>query len=382
MDCQHDARSRGLGHVAPTSSMLETAPAMRRLESDTTGMHRGRPGAALARRLRYRATVGVAALLGALVAPPAILAVEVQFPLTIEYSVLRAALRKHLGEETGGALELWRTPDGCGTFVVKDPVLEPADGRLRVTGPAVADRGASHARLVLRLHHLERSRGDPGPAGARPRLAAPPPGHRLPALQRRTEARERGHAALDRRAGLERGRDGDLQLRPRPPRRGGPAPSSDRSARRRGPGRGAPDPAAPRARGGARRRPAARRLGRTARPSRAAGSRARLDGGRDRPVGGAARPLGRVPVLPGQGSGRLGRRPRDADRASRPPPHARGARWWRSSPADPSRASTRSGPCSSASGIACAASCAASPARAATTPARSATWCSWRPATR
>ena len=116
---------------------------MRRLESGNAGMHRGRLGATLARRLRYRATVGVAALLGALAAPAAALAVEVQFPLTIEYPVLRAALRKHLGEETGGAIELWRTPDGCGTFVVKDPVLEPADadGRLRVTGPAVATAG-------------------------------------------------------------------------------------------------------------------------------------------------------------------------------------------------------------------------------------------------
>jgi hypothetical protein len=68
-------------------------------------------------------------------------AVEVVFPLTIDYDVLRAALRKHLGEEAGGALELWRTPDGCGTFVVRDPVLEPADGRLRITGPASATAG-------------------------------------------------------------------------------------------------------------------------------------------------------------------------------------------------------------------------------------------------
>ena len=66
---------------------------------------------------------------------------EVAFPLTIDYDMLRAALRKHLGEETGGALELWRTPDGCGTFVVRDPVLAPADGRLRITGPASATAG-------------------------------------------------------------------------------------------------------------------------------------------------------------------------------------------------------------------------------------------------
>jgi hypothetical protein len=65
----------------------------------------------------------------------------VAFPLTIDYAVVRAAVKKHLGEESGGALELWRTPDGCGTFVVRDPVLEPADGRIRLTGPATATAG-------------------------------------------------------------------------------------------------------------------------------------------------------------------------------------------------------------------------------------------------
>ena len=83
----------------------------------------------------------IAALVSALVAPTQATAVEVTFPLTIDYEVLRAAVRKHLGEESGGALELWRTPDGCGTFVVRDPVLEPADKRLRITGPASATAG-------------------------------------------------------------------------------------------------------------------------------------------------------------------------------------------------------------------------------------------------
>ena len=83
----------------------------------------------------------IAALVSALVAPAQATAVEVTFPLTIDYEVLRAAVRKHLGEESGGALELWRTPDGCGTFVVHDPVLEPADKRLRITGPASATAG-------------------------------------------------------------------------------------------------------------------------------------------------------------------------------------------------------------------------------------------------
>jgi hypothetical protein len=94
------------------------------------------------RRARALPTVvGTAALLAALLAAVPAPAVEVTFPLTVEYDVLRTALRKHLGATTGGALELWRTPDGCGTFVVRDPVLEPADRRLRITGPASATAG-------------------------------------------------------------------------------------------------------------------------------------------------------------------------------------------------------------------------------------------------
>jgi hypothetical protein len=84
---------------------------------------------------------GITALLAALLVAAPVLAVEVTFPLTIDYEVLRAALRKHLGDESGGALELWRTPDGCGTFVVRDPVMEPADRRLRISGPATATAG-------------------------------------------------------------------------------------------------------------------------------------------------------------------------------------------------------------------------------------------------
>jgi hypothetical protein len=93
------------------------------------------------RRARLALATGLAALLAGLAPVSPAAAVEVTFPLTIDYDMLRAALRKHLGEESGGALELWRTPDGCGTFVVRDPVLEPADGRLRIKGPASATTG-------------------------------------------------------------------------------------------------------------------------------------------------------------------------------------------------------------------------------------------------
>src|SRR5262249_39425862 len=92
-------------------------------------------GILLVRRLLLAPVGG--ALLVPLLAPVPAFAVEVTFPLTIDYEVLRAALRKHIGQEGGGgALELWRTSDGCGTFVVRDPGLEPVDGRLRIAGPA------------------------------------------------------------------------------------------------------------------------------------------------------------------------------------------------------------------------------------------------------
>jgi Transglycosylase SLT domain len=99
---------------------------------------------AQAPRARHSGAALVAGLvlcLGGLAPATRAAAVEVIFPLTIDYDMLRTALRKHLGEEAGGALELWRTPDGCGTFVVRDPVLTPADGRLRITGPASATAG-------------------------------------------------------------------------------------------------------------------------------------------------------------------------------------------------------------------------------------------------
>jgi hypothetical protein len=93
------------------------------------------------RARRFPLAPAVIALLVVLLTPAPAPAVEVTFPLTIDYEVLRAALRKHIGQESGGALELWRTSDGCGTFVVRDPVLEPADRRLRIAGPATATAG-------------------------------------------------------------------------------------------------------------------------------------------------------------------------------------------------------------------------------------------------
>jgi hypothetical protein len=75
-----------------------------------------------------------------LTAAPAVLAVEVQFPLTIDYPVLRAAVKKHLRETADGELT-WRSVDGCRTLVMRDPRLEPFEGRLRLSGPATARAG-------------------------------------------------------------------------------------------------------------------------------------------------------------------------------------------------------------------------------------------------
>jgi hypothetical protein len=122
--------------------MLGTSP-MRRPRSGgrASPPARGREAPGTPRVRSLPLAVGTAALLAALLAAVPASAVEVTFPLTVDYDVLRTALRKHLGAATGGALELWRTPDGCGTFVVRDPVLEPADKRLRITGPASATAG-------------------------------------------------------------------------------------------------------------------------------------------------------------------------------------------------------------------------------------------------
>jgi hypothetical protein len=75
----------------------------------------------------------------ALAAPAA--AAEVRFPLTVEYELLQRAFRKHLRDTSGGALVLWRSEDGCRTFTIRDPVIEPAEGRLRIAGPAAAQAG-------------------------------------------------------------------------------------------------------------------------------------------------------------------------------------------------------------------------------------------------
>jgi hypothetical protein len=116
---------------------------VRRCEATCRARPIGTPPAPAARHRtapRRTGPIGAALLLGALLLAAPAAAVEVAFPLTVEYGVLGAAVRKHLRDQ-GGALELWRTPDGCGTFVIRDPVIGPAAGRLRISGPASAQAG-------------------------------------------------------------------------------------------------------------------------------------------------------------------------------------------------------------------------------------------------
>ncbi|MGH7266346.1 MAG: transglycosylase SLT domain-containing protein [Candidatus Rokuibacteriota bacterium] len=86
-----------------------------------------------------RSVLGLWVGMLALAAPAA--AAEVRFPLTVEYELLQRAFRKHLRDTAEGALVLWRSEDGCRTFTIRDPVVEPAEGRLRIAGPAEAQAG-------------------------------------------------------------------------------------------------------------------------------------------------------------------------------------------------------------------------------------------------
>jgi hypothetical protein len=72
--------------------------------------------------------------------PPA-QAAEVRFPLTLEYDLLQTALRKHLREQPGGEIVLWRSGDGCRTFTMRDPALSATEGALRIAGPGSAEAG-------------------------------------------------------------------------------------------------------------------------------------------------------------------------------------------------------------------------------------------------
>jgi hypothetical protein len=76
-----------------------------------------------------------------LAAAPAARAAEVRFPLTVDWATLGAALRRHLDAQGRGGLELWRRADGCGSFALREPVVEPLGARLKISGPATGEAG-------------------------------------------------------------------------------------------------------------------------------------------------------------------------------------------------------------------------------------------------
>ena len=72
---------------------------------------------------------------------PAPSANEVRFPLTISYDTLLTAMRRHLEPSGGSGLELWRSPDGCGSFGLEDATLTGTDRGLNIAGPASGQAG-------------------------------------------------------------------------------------------------------------------------------------------------------------------------------------------------------------------------------------------------
>ncbi len=61
--------------------------------------------------------------------------------LTLDYDVLRMALQRHVEARGDPGLGLWRSSDGCGTFVMRDIVIEPADSRVKIAGKASGSAG-------------------------------------------------------------------------------------------------------------------------------------------------------------------------------------------------------------------------------------------------
>ena len=83
----------------------------------------------------------LAVILGMLSLAAPSIANEVRFPLTVDYEILQRALRKHLHEESKGELVFWGTAGGCRSFTLRDPTVEPAEGRLKIAGRGSARLG-------------------------------------------------------------------------------------------------------------------------------------------------------------------------------------------------------------------------------------------------
>src|SRR5215813_3382015 len=79
--------------------------------------------------MKVSARLLFAASLAVLVLTSAAWPEEVWFPLTVDYEVLRMAVRAHLLEGTGGGPKVWRTADGCGSFTLREFTINPVEGR-------------------------------------------------------------------------------------------------------------------------------------------------------------------------------------------------------------------------------------------------------------
>jgi Transglycosylase SLT domain len=91
--------------------------------------------------MKWLSAALLAAFLGFGAGVPAPSADEVRFPLTIGYDVLLTAMRRQLEPSAGSGLELWRSPDGCGSFQLKDAILTGTDRRVNIAGPASGEAG-------------------------------------------------------------------------------------------------------------------------------------------------------------------------------------------------------------------------------------------------
>jgi hypothetical protein len=145
--------------------------------------------------MRWLSPPLLAAALALLAAAPPAAADEVRFPLSVGYDLLGTALRAHLNAPAAGGLELWRSRDGCGSFVLRDARLAAEGGRVKIVGPAAGEAGLSlfgwcwatmswtgHAEISarpeigadwqLRLHDFDVQLEDARPRrGVAPRLA-------------------------------------------------------------------------------------------------------------------------------------------------------------------------------------------------------------------
>ena len=86
-------------------------------------------------------TRAFAATLLAVLVPALAAAEEVAVPLRIDVPYVRAMLLEQVFTEEGPSASVWRDASGCGWLTLRDPVVDTADGRLRVESQGDAQVG-------------------------------------------------------------------------------------------------------------------------------------------------------------------------------------------------------------------------------------------------